>query len=144
MRSALLSMLFLSAFCAWGCSSDRDAMEKRLAELGKDIQRLQSSNDELADRLGDLETKVATAPAAPRSEPGEKRLERPPLRVVKLVPGADAELPADGGPAVAEVAPDERPDAPGQRPVIRLRGGKESRSSDASDTLARQGSEDSR
>jgi hypothetical protein len=141
MRSAVPSVLLFSTLCVLGCASDNDAISKRLAELRKDIQRLQSSNDELADRMNDLETKVATSPPSPRSEPGENRRERPPLRVVKLVPGGSAEAPTDGAP---EMAPEERPDAPGQRPVIRLRGGKESRASDASDTLARQASEDSR
>ncbi len=139
MRSAL-SLVLLSACSLWGCSSDHDAVEKRLSELRNDIQKLQTSNDALSDRLDSLETKVASSPT-PAPGTNEKRVERPPPRVVKLVPGAEGEVAPDGTPG--EVSPDERPDAPGQRPMIRVRGGSSKDSRSGSDTLARQ-SEDNR
>ncbi|HEY8943947.1 MAG TPA: hypothetical protein VIM73_06790 [Polyangiaceae bacterium] len=136
MRSAvclgLLPLLLLA------CSSDRDAIDKRLAELREDIRKLQSNQDSMSGRLDSLEIK--SAQQAPRP-PSEQRVERPELKVVKVVPGSDTTPSA--GSAEPEVAPEERPDAPGERPVIRLRGSKESRVGEGSETVARQ-SEESR
>lgn len=94
-------------------------MEKRLASLRDDITRLQADNDRLVERVDALETRPTRAPA-PTTAPNEKVNARAPLKVVTLTPG-DVALPSDEG-APQEVAVDDRPDAPGSRPVIRLRG----------------------
>lgn len=138
MRSALATLLF--ACLSSGCSSDRDAIEKRLSELREDIRKLQANNDSLATRLDSLETRVAAStPSSSPTSTAEARVERPPLRVVKLVPGGDGDNAVVSDDAPTEVKPEERPDAPGQRPVIRLRG----KGGDGVDALARQSSQES-
>lgn len=127
---ALLSCVLL------GCSSDRDAIDRRLAELQEDIRKLHAKDDSIAGRLESLESKAIRA-AAPEPANGS-RVVRPELKVIKVVPGETA---ADGAALDGEVAPEERPDAPGSRPVIRLRG-KEGRASDNADIVARQSGED--
>jgi hypothetical protein len=118
MRVALFCSLLLLLPTA-GCASDRDAIDKRMAGLRDDITRLQAENDHLGERVDALEVK-GPAPAKAAATPAEPKVERAPLKVVKLVPG---EGPAPSGDAEApELAADERPDAPGTRPVIRLRG----------------------
>lgn len=135
-RSALL-------LCCWllvGCSSDRDAMEKRLGSLREDITRLQADNDRLGERIGRLEvtstpatasTAGATQAAAGATQAAagapsaSAALERPPLKVIRLVPQDAAAV--SPGVGTAEVTADESPDAPGTRPVIRLRGKADSR-----------------
>ncbi len=139
MRSARL-VVFTLGFCfgLFGCSSDRDAIEKRLSALGEDISRVQAENDRLGERVEALEVKgAAPAPKAANSEP---RADQPPLRVIKLVPGGP-ESGADVDPS--ELTPEERPDAPGNRPVIRVRGGKDARSEEgrSSGSIARQAEE---
>lgn len=136
MRSVLAcySLVALVSLAS-GCSSDREAIEKQLSSLRDDIRRLQKDNDRFAGRLDTLEAATSRAAAAPR-DPGEEtaanRLERPPLRVVKMVPEAAREAGA------VDVAPEELPDAPGPRPVIRLRGTKDS----ASESLAKKAAEE--
>lgn len=120
MRFARPTLLYAVFFLGAACANDHDAVQKRLSDLSKDIQRLQTSNDALSERVEGLEAKVTAARAAPRAE-AEASSERPPLRVVKLVPGPVAAGSVPG--EAEEVAAEERPDAPGQRPVIRLRGG---------------------
>ncbi|HWA74692.1 MAG TPA: hypothetical protein VG937_20245 [Polyangiaceae bacterium] len=120
MRAAVFSTLVL-LFSTAGCASDRDAIDKRMAGLRDDITRLQAENDRLGDRVDALEVKNS-APASKNAAPApaESKVERAPLKVVKLLPG---EAPAGTADAeAAELAADERPDAPGTRPVIRLRG----------------------
>lgn len=136
MRSALMPLFLLLLSSA--CSSDRSSIDKRLAELGEEIRRLQSKNDALATRVDGLEGKVQASAARPSADAKEPLAARPALRVVKLVPGEEG---ASLASPESEVLPDERPDAPGQRPVIRLRG-REGR--DSSDAVARQSSEESR
>jgi hypothetical protein len=117
MRVALLCSLLLLPTV--GCASDRDAIDKRMSGLREDITRLQAENDRLGERVDALEVKGSPAPTK-AAAPADPKLERAPLKVVKLVPGdgpatsSDAEAP--------ELAADERPDAPGTRPMIRLRG----------------------
>ncbi|MFO7179239.1 MAG: hypothetical protein DIU78_011120 [Pseudomonadota bacterium] len=121
-RWPVCSALLVSAFATLGCASDREGLERRLAELADDIARLQAKNDRLSERLDALETQQSAAtPAAPAATPAPaaERVERPPLKVVKLEPPEDLPLSRPKSP---EVAPEERPDAPGDRPVIRLRG----------------------
>jgi hypothetical protein len=121
MRAAVFSTLVL-LFSTAGCASDRDAIDKRMAGLREDITRLQAENDRLGDRVDALEVKNSAPASKSAAAPGaaEPKVERAPLKVVKLLPGdapagtADADAP--------ELAADERPDAPGTRPVIRLRG----------------------
>jgi hypothetical protein len=115
---------------AAGCASDRDAIDKRMAALREDITRMQAENDRLGERVDALEAKGSSAPAKTAAAP-EAKVERAPLKVVKLVPG-DGPVPSGDAEAV-ELAADERPDAPGTRPVIRLRGkGEEGRGSASS------------
>jgi len=115
MRSAF-SLLCLLAL---GCSSDRDAIEKRLSTLRDDITRVQAENDRLSERVETLEVKQS-APPAP-AEAASARVERPALKVVKLVPDEAGGESGAASPG-AEPSPEERPDAPGTRPVIRVRG----------------------
>lgn len=136
MRSALLPLCLLLLSSA--CSTDKSSIDKRLAELGEEIRRVQSKNDALASRLDELAVKVQASQQAASTRPDPAAAQRPQLRVVKLVPG-EGGAPLAGPDA--EVLPDERPDAPGQRPVIRVRG-REGR--DSSDTVARQSAEESR
>lgn len=122
--------------CCWllvGCSSDRDAMEKRLGSLREDITRLQADNDRLGERVGRLEVTstpalaptAGAAQAAADQPASTAKLERPPLKVIRLVPH---DAPAvSTGVASGDVTADERPDAPGTRPLIRLRGKADSR-----------------
>lgn len=121
-----------------GCSSERDATNKRLAELGEDIRKLQSSHDSVLGRLDSLELK--TARDVPQNAPRAQRVERPELKVVKVVPQGD---PVTGAVAFdSEITPEERPDAPGPRPVIRLRGGgREGRAGPERDAGARESEE---
>jgi len=114
--------------CAAGCASDRDAIDRRLEGLSEDISRLQATNDRLMQRLDQLEVERASRrdAKAPAAAPPP---EHAPLKVVKLEPEPSTSAAA---PANA-VSPAELPDAPGDRPVIRLRGrsdGKDSRSDD--------------
>src|SRR5687767_1018166 len=112
---------------ATGCASDRDAIDRRLAGLSDDISRLQATNDRLVQRVDALEVERSALPShgsKSRAKPAAS-VEHAPLKVVKLEP-------AEGGIATLsartpEVAPAERPDAPGERPVIRLRGRGESK-----------------
>ena len=114
---------------ATGCASDRDAIDRRLAGLSDDISRLQATNDRLVQRMDALEVeRSALRQEGPKSraKPAAASVEHAPLKVVKLEP-------AEGGIATLsartpDVAPAERPDAPGERPVIRLRGRADSKS----------------
>lgn len=93
-------------------------MDKRLAGLRDDIARLQADNDRLSERVEALETHPAPAPAPAKQAAAANDESHPPLKVVKLVPNA---APA-GDSNTGDVAADERVDAPGNRPVIRVYG----------------------
>jgi hypothetical protein len=139
MRIAALSAISLM-LSALGCASDREAVEKRLAGLRDDITRVQTENDRLAERVDALENKAVPASVAPVAS--ENKLNRPPLKVVKLMPGEA--MTASNDPDAPDIAPEERPDAPGTRPVIRLRGKPEGRDEGrASVRSSRQTAEDS-
>lgn len=116
MRAVLICSILVAAIS--GCSSDRNAMDKRLAGLRDDIARLQADNDRLSERVEALETHPAPAPAPAKQAVGNADESHPPLKVVKLVPNA---APA-GDSNTGDVAADERVDAPGNRPVIRVYG----------------------
>jgi hypothetical protein len=119
----------LVLFAAFGCTSSHDGVEKHLASLRDDITRLQTDNDRLLERVDALEARQTrpTPTPVPAAPPGEKTSTRSPLKVVKLFPG-DAPPVTDDPTAPQELAADERPDAPGTRPVIRLRGKSEDES----------------
>lgn len=116
MRAVLICSILVAAIS--GCSSDRNAMDKRLAGLRDDIARLQADNDRLSERVEALETHPAPAPAPAKQAAANADESHPPLKVVKLVPNA---APA-GDSNTGDVAADERVDAPGNRPVIRVYG----------------------
>lgn len=108
-------------------------MEKRLGSLREDITRLQADNDRLGERIGRLEVTsspplvpaTGAAQAAADQPAASAKLERPPLKVIRLVP-LDASAVSASAPT-GDVTADESPDAPGTRPVIRLRGKADSR-----------------
>lgn len=118
MRAVFVCSLILGAVS--GCGSDRDAMDKRLNALRDDIARLQADNDRLGERVDALEARPApaVAPVSNAATAKDDSSARPPLKVVKLVPNA---APA-GDSTSGDVPADERVDAPGNRPVIRLYG----------------------
>jgi hypothetical protein len=121
--AALVPCALLSVACG---GANRDAMEKRVANLQDELTRLQNTNDRLAERVQALEIVGMRTPRAPEpaaaAEPEETRVARPVLKVVKLAPGAGgapvaaAEPEAEPGPAPAE--------EPGPRPVIKDHGAK--------------------
>jgi hypothetical protein len=120
----MLSVRARLGFClvlglASACASDRNAIDKRLADLSDDIGRLQATNDRLLQRVDALEVERSTRRERPAATPAVSMAEHAPLKVVKLEPvSANAAQP----PSSPDVSPAERPDAPGERPVIRLRG----------------------
>jgi hypothetical protein len=140
MRLGVICSLFLCVSLL-GCSSDRNSVDKRLAALQEDITRLQADNDRLDERVDALEVKsvpAAAPPAAASSAANSSAMvERPPLKVVKVVPteeGATVTPESEDG----DVHPAERADAPGSRPMIRLRGSKqETRNDEARVSTAR-------
>jgi hypothetical protein len=110
--------LFLVFGLASACASDRDAIDRRLAGLSDDISRLQATNDRLMQRVDALELERSTRRERAGATPAPA-LEHAPLKVVKLEPASGAPAQSNTPP---ELAAAERPDAPGERPVIRLRG----------------------
>ncbi|MEZ4219855.1 MAG: hypothetical protein R3B13_02930 [Polyangiaceae bacterium] len=119
MRHSLtfLGLLAATGFLLLGCGSDHDKMEKHLKDMRDEITRLQNSQDRIGERLMALEMQQSAAAktgAKSKSDSAKTdRVERPPLKVIKLAPnGADSE---SGEPK--EPADDEKP-----RPAIKLRG----------------------
>lgn len=102
---------------AVGCASDRDAIDRRLEGLSEDITRLQATNDRLMQRVDQLEVERASRREA-KAPPPATQPEHAPLKVVKLEPESTNAVVSP----IAPVSPAELPDAPGDRPVIRLRG----------------------
>jgi len=127
-RRALFAALFPCALFAAACGGgNREALEKRVANLQEELTRVQNVNDRLAERVQALEisgmrgTKAAPEPAAaapnaPESATPEDRIARPNLKVVKLAPGAAA---APVEPEPEEPVPVEEK---GPRPVIKDHG----------------------
>lgn len=109
------------------CASDRDAIDSRLADLSEDISRLQATNDRLLQRVDALELERTTRRERPAATPAAPLAEHAPLKVVRLEPSNGL---AARAPASPDVSPAERPDAPGDRPVIRLRGKADPKSDD--------------
>ncbi len=112
---ALLPLVLLATACG---GSNREALEKKVANLTDEVTRVQNANDRLAERLQALEIAGmqgrTAAPQAPAAvEATEERVARPNLKVVKLAPGAttpQAEAELESAPPVEEGGP---------RPVLR-------------------------
>jgi hypothetical protein len=111
-RALLGLALVLPVF---GCASEGEALEKRLAKLQEEVTRVQSQTDRMAERLDAVELRQATAPRADervaKAEP--TTVARPKLKVVRVE--------SDG------VVPDETLDSPpadesGPRVVIQGEG----------------------
>jgi hypothetical protein len=117
-RLGLGFCLVLGIVC--GCASDRNTIDRRLAGLSDDISRLQATNDRLMQRVDALELERTQRRERPAdAAPAPTVVEHAPLRVVKVEPPRGTQTQDNIG---REVAPEERPDAPGERPVIRVRG----------------------
>ncbi len=148
-RGLPIALLVLAAAApTFGCANDHDAMEKRLAGLREDINRVQAENDRLTERVDAIEVKNAPAAAATPATAAKAAKPAadatPVLKVVKLSPNSGGEPLGDG--QTGDVAADDRVDAPGARPVIRLYGreGREAREGGrASRAVARQASTES-
>ena len=123
-------MWLLATLVLGGCSGDREAMEKRVKQLEEELTRIQNSHDRIDERVTAVELNghaLATqARAEIDQESGEPaRLERPPLKIVKLAPRPDPRGGEPGpvdqnGTEASEPATPEEPAGP--RPVIRGRG----------------------
>jgi hypothetical protein len=103
-----------------GCSSGLDGVEKRLGSMRDEITALQNQNDRLVERVDALELRrvQAATPPAPAAAAKAATTERPPLKIVRLVPGEGEQGAAPTGDASAG----ESADDPGPRTVIRGRG----------------------
>ncbi len=115
-RLVAICALLTSAALLSGCGSDKDKIQKRLTEMREEITRLQNSQDRVGERLMALEMHQAapknTSAQKKKAPAKEERVERPPLKVIKLTPGSAAEA---GEPK--QPADDKKP-----RPTIKLRG----------------------
>lgn len=118
---------------SWGCS--RGASEAETA-LKTRVQELEAENQDLARRLADAESTSAVAASSTptrcgsdeASSPEEAPAEgRPPLTVVKLVPGGAPKV-EEGASEVGEgeeEGPDVAASPEGFRPLLRLHGNEE-------------------
>lgn len=92
------------------CSSDRDATEKRLAELRDEMTRVQNTADRLEDRVSALEVsalstgQATAAPAATADGP----VYRPRLKVVHVTPETPQQAPQPDNSVQERSAGDER------------------------------------
>ncbi len=117
-------LVLIPALWLVGCSGDRDGMKKRIAELTDDVQRLQSGQDRVEERLAAVELQSMQRAAQRASKRAKPASDHPDLKVVRVAPG-DEPPPPDlddaAGPdsdAIALPGPeDDLDDAP--RPVIR-------------------------
>ncbi len=113
------TLLIFCALAVAGCGgSSKDSLEKKVRGLQDEVTRLQNSQDRVAERLQSLEIqtlrdKPAAANAAAKEEP--TAIVRPPLKVVKLVPGTPS---GDSAPSEASPPPPQDDDG-GNRPVLR-------------------------
>jgi hypothetical protein len=89
-RSGPAGLVIALSFVAFlSCSSDRDANEKRLAELRDEMTRVQNASDRLEDRVSALEVSAmstARANAAAAPAPEAAPVYRPRLKVVHVTP----------------------------------------------------------
>lgn len=117
-------LVVVPALLLFGCSGDHDAMKKRIAELTDDVQRLQSGQDRVEERLAAVELQGMQSTAKRAQASAKPPADHPPLKVVRMTPGEDQPPPPDladtGGPDSTVPVPgpdDDMDDAP--RPVIR-------------------------
>jgi hypothetical protein len=98
-----------------GCSSGKNALEKRVGSLQEELVALQNANDRLSERLTAIEMRRMQAAGTPESaEPASTPIERPPLKVVRMGPGSSPPYASEDPEAATETADDHGP-----RPVIR-------------------------
>jgi hypothetical protein len=127
-RSLLAILVALGGFST-GCAGEADAQKKRIRELEEELTRLQNTHDRLDERVTSLEVSRSvpqenTSKASQSAEsedpdrPQTAALERPPLKVFKLGPGASGGPPA----AAAEEEPPGDDERGEPRPLIRGRG----------------------
>lgn len=121
--------LFTLLPAVFGCASSSDAVEKKLASLREEIQKLQNENDRMNERIEAIELRqareeVKAAEAKTSEEKAAKDepavVTRPPLKVLRLSPEGKEDAGAAGGPA-ADTAP--RPLLKGQGKDLELRQG---------------------
>jgi outer membrane murein-binding lipoprotein Lpp len=88
---ALLPGVIVIATAVVGCSGDRDGTAKRLKELQDSVTRLENRNDRLEEQLTALElSREVAGQNTARTEGNADTLERPPLKIVRMGPGAPA------------------------------------------------------
>jgi hypothetical protein len=115
--SGVCLVLGLLSACVLGCSSDKNGLEKRVSTVQEELVALQNANDRLSERLMAIEMQRMQSPAAAQAEsaaPVTSVIERPPLKVVRMGPGASPAEPTEGTEGARESADDTGP-----RPVIR-------------------------
>jgi hypothetical protein len=112
--------LLVAASGLGACGGGHDELAKRLAAVQSDLIKLQSHSDRLEQRLGALEMRKESAPAAhPAAE--ASNASKPPLMVVKLEPGDETRDAAADAPTAA-LRPEDSAADPSPRPVIRVYG----------------------
>ncbi len=120
-RASVLWAVFVGASAAFGCAGGRSDLEKKVRALQDEVTLLHNSNDRLEDRLAAMELGLAEAAVGQRQAPPAERLARPPLKVVRLDPGApDPVARSEPSPAPLPEAPSAGADA--ERPLIRGEG----------------------
>jgi hypothetical protein len=116
---SLCSPLLAAPLLAGGCGSGLSGVEQRLASMREEITPLQNQNDRLVERVDALELRQSrAAPPVSSAQPAAGVSERPPLKIVRLVPGEGE----PGSVQTGDVASGEAADDPGPRTVIRGRG----------------------
>jgi hypothetical protein len=117
MKASLWIPVTLVLFPA--CTARNSAYEKKLSQLGENIMILQNERDRLEERIAVLEQERETL--APRPV-AQGALERPPLKVVQLVP------PDEASGATESPTSTPAPHDEGARTVIRGTGSELSQS----------------
>jgi hypothetical protein len=126
-RLTRVSLPFVIAIMSLGtgCSSGKNALEKRVASLQEELVALQNTNDGLSERMTAIEMRQMRSAGVPsRAESDEpSQIDRPPLKVVRMGPGARAPDPSEDPEAAIENGDDGA-----ERPMIRdLGSGKQAR-----------------
>jgi hypothetical protein len=98
---ALLSLPLLLGFA---CTAKNPAYEKQFAQLNENIVILQSERDRLEERIAVLEAERDQARSERPKVPGT--FERPPLKVVQLVPPEAEPEPTAPVPSASERVPE--------------------------------------
>jgi hypothetical protein len=121
--SFVIAIMWLSAA---GCSSGKNALEKRVGSLQEELVALQNTHDRLSERLMAIEMRQmqGSGPRAQVDSADPMEIERPPLKVVRMGPGARSSRPFED----PEAAIENEDDDDSARPVIRdLGSGKKAR-----------------